>query len=143
MLERVSLSVVGSAVQFRGILSLVSSINSPHFQTLILKLQTAAQRESDIVLAGLVDRISCLDAPLSHLARVASEDDRKFSFVLLGQDPEFLVQGLIDFDEVGYIWAGEEMGENNYFWTFTSPKNGRTKKPRICLLDKLFRRDSD
>jgi len=99
--------------------------------------------ESDATQIDLTDGISYLDAPLSHLARVASEGNRKVSLVLLGQEPEFLAQGLIDFHALGYIWAGEEIGGGEYSWTLTAPKNGRVKRCRIrILLDKLLGRNN-
>ena len=139
MLERVFLSVAAPTISFHRISSLVSSITSTRFKSIVLKLRTTGQRERDAVQANLVDRISCLDAPLSHLACVSSKENHKVSLVLLGQDPEFLAQGLVGFHEVGYIWAGEEISENEYFWTFASPKNAETKRYRICILDRFFR----
>ena len=115
-------------------------MTSSRFQKLILKLQTAGHRESDAIQIDLVDRISRLDAPLSHLARVALERGREVSLVLLAQEPEFLAQGFVDFHALGYIWAGEEIGGGEYFWTFTAPKKNKTKRCRIRILDKLLKR---
>ena len=139
-LEQVFLSVTAQTAPFHRISSLISSATSLRFKRFVLKLRTTARRESDTIQVDLADRLSCLDTPLSNLARVSSKENRAFSLVLLAQDPEFLAQGLADFHEVGYIWAGEETGEGGYFWTFTSPKNNRTKRFRISVLDKLFRR---
>jgi hypothetical protein len=139
-LEDVFLSIIGPAASFSRIASLISSVASPHFRSLVLKLRTTAQRERDIVQIDLADRISSLDVPISRLGRVASAKGHKVSVVLLGQDPEFLAQGLVDFHKVGYIWAGEEVGGNEYFWTFTSPENGRAKKHLFNILGGFFRR---
>ena len=97
--------------------------------------------ERDAVHIDLADRISDLDAPLSHLGRVASTRNQNVSLVLLGREPEFLAQGLYDFQEVGCIWAGDEVGENRYSWTFTSPKTSKTKRYRVCILDRLLGRE--
>ena len=88
-----------------------------------------------------MDRIGDLDEPLSILGRVASARNQKISLVLLGQEPEFLAQGLVDFQEVGYVWAGDEVGGNSYSWTFTSPRN-KMKKCGISISDWLFRRET-
>ena len=141
VLEKVLLSVVGPTTSLLHIPALISSITSPRFKSLILKLRTTEQGERDAFQADLVDRISDLDAPLSYLGRVASKRNQKVSLVLLGREPEFLAQGLVDFQEVGCIWAGDEVGENSYSWTFASPKNSRTKRYRICILDRLLRRE--
>ena len=139
-LEQLFLSIAAPSAIFHNISALISSATSLRFRNLTLKLRATAQRERDAVQVDLVDKLSCLDAPLSNLARVSLKENHNFSLVLLGQDPEFLAQGLAEFHEVGYIWAGEETGEDGYFWTFTSPKNSRTKKCGISILDRLFRR---
>lgn len=137
--EQVFLSVIGPTASFHKIATLISSISSTRFRSLVLKLRTTARRESDVVQVDLTDRIGILDVSLSRLGRVASARGHKVSLVLLGQEPEFLAQGLADFHEVGWIWAGEDIGDNNYFWTFTSPES-KMKRRRICILDRLFGR---
>lgn len=137
-LEQICIGGVGPNVSFHRVSSIVSSVASPCFRNLVLKFRTASRRESDAIQIGLTDGVSYLDAPLSHLARAALERNRNVSLVLLGREPEFLAQGLVDFHALGYIWAGEEIGEGEYFWTLTSPKKSKTKRCRI--LDKLLRR---
>lgn len=139
-LEQVFLSVFDSIVSFHRISSLISSIASPHFRILTLKLRSTVEGGRNAIQTALVDNISDLDAPLSNLGRIASPMNRKVSLVLLGQEPEFLAQGLVDFQKVGHVWAGEEVDEKNYFWTFTSPKSCKTKRYRICNLGRLLRR---
>ena len=140
-LEQICISNIKHSASFRRISSIVSSVTSSRFQNLVLKLQTTGHRESDAIQIDLADGISHLDAPLSHLARVASEGNRKVSLVLLGQEPEFLAQGLIDFHALGYIWAGEEIGGGEYSWTLTAPKNRKAKRCRIrMILDNLLGR---
>ena len=138
-LERVSLSVVGRTASFPCISALILSITSPHFKSLTLKLRTIGRRERDTVQADLVDKIGGLDGPLSRLGRVALARNQKVSLVLLGWEPEFLAQGLVDFQTVGYVWAGDEVGENSYSWTFTSPKDSRTNRYCISIPNRLFR----
>jgi hypothetical protein len=116
----------------------MSSVASPCFQRLILKFRST--NHSDVVQIGLTDGISCLDAPLCHLARAALERNHTISLVLMGQEPEFLAQGLIDFPALGYIWAGDEIGEGEYLWTFTAPKKRKMKRYRIRVLDLLLGR---
>ena len=139
VLEDVFVSVLGTTNSFHSIPPLLASITSPHFRKIILKLRTTAGRESDAVQISLADGISQLDGSLSHLARNATRINRRVSLVLLGQEPEFLAQGLFDFQELGYIWAGEEVGGGEYSWTFTTPKKGKTRR---CVLYKLFRRET-
>jgi len=139
-LEQVSLNVAASTAPFHRVSTLISTATSLHFKSFILKLRATAQRERDVFQVELVDRLSCLDTPLSSLARLSLKENRKFSLVLLGRDPEFLAQGLTEFHEVGYIWAGEDTGEDGYFWTFTSPKNSRVKRSPISILHRLFKR---
>ena len=139
-LEHVFLSVKGPTASFPIISSLISSISSNDFKSFTLKLQTTARRERDIVQTDLTDRISSLDTPLSRLGRLVAARNKKVSVVLLGQEPEFLAQGLIDFHEVGHIWAGEDMDEGRYLWSFTSPKRGATKRNPIRMFA-LFKRN--
>ena len=138
VLEQLLLSIAGTTASFTHIASLISSITSAGFRCLTLKLRTTVQREPYTVQTDLADRISNLDIHLSHLGCLALARNHRVSVVLLGQDPEFLAQGLVKFHTVGYIWAGEDFGEG-YLWTFTSPKSSKMKRHCICILDRLFR----
>lgn len=141
-LEHLFLSIIGQTSSFHKISALISSITSNNFRSFTLKLRTTARREHDVVQIDLTDRISSLDIPLSRIGRLVAVRNKKVSLVLLGQEPEFLAQGLTCFDKVGHIWAGEDMGDGNYFWSFTSPNGGGVmKRNRIRILDWLFKRN--
>lgn len=139
-LEQIFVTVVGANTSFLSIASTLSSVASLRFEKFILELRTAtARRDPDFVQVELADRLSQLDLPLSQIAQVALEKDRKVSLVILGQDPEFLSLGFTGFQSIGCVWAGEEVDTGNYFWTLAAPKNTK----RCCigtLLNKLLRR---
>jgi hypothetical protein len=136
VLEQAFITVVGDT-SFPSIASTISSVNSFHFQKLILELQTTAHRNTDLGQIDLVDGLNLLDAPLTRIARAASEKKREVSLILLGQDPEFLSLGFMDFQLLGSVLAGEKIGEDDYFWSFSAPKS---KGRRINILDRLLRR---
>lgn len=140
VLEDIFISILGVTTSFHHIPPLLASITSPGFQKFILEIRTTAQRESDAIQISLADGISQLDTPLSHLAQNAAVINRRVSLVILGQEPEFLAQGLFDFQELGYIWAGEYVGGDEYSWSVATPRKERVKRCRIGVLDKLFRR---
>ena len=137
VLEQMFVTVVGTDISFHALAYTLSSVTSSRFQKLILEFRTVAQRGPDHVQVDLVDRLSQLDWPLSQLARAASEKRREVSLTLLGQDPEFLAQGFMDFQSLGCVWAGEEVGKGKYLWTFTAPKN--VTRRRVNIFDRLFR----
>lgn len=140
VLEQICVSDIRSNTSFSRISSILSSVTSSRFRELVLKLQATSHRESDATQIDLVDGISYLDEPLSHLARAASEGNLKVSLVLVGQDPEFLAQGLIDFHKLGYIWAGEEIGGGDHSWTLSAPKKRKGKRFWTFILNTLLGR---
>ena len=97
VLEDLFVSVLRATTPSHCIAPLLASITSPHFQRLILKLRTTAQRESDAVQTSLVDGISQLDRPLYRLAQGATGTNHRVSLMLLGQEPEFLSPGALRF----------------------------------------------
>ena len=139
ILEELSVSVPRATTSFHHVPSILASTTSPRFRRLVLELRATARRESDATQLTLADGISQLDGPLSRLAQNATKTDHQVSLVLLGQDPEFLAQGLLDFQELGCVWAGEDVGGGEYLWTFAAPKNGKARRYRTGILDKLFR----
>lgn len=139
VLEQIFVTAARTRVSFEPIASALSSVSSPCFHKLTLELRTAARRDPDHIQVELVDRLSRLDEPLSQIARVALEKNRKISLMLLGEDPEFLAQGFVDFQSLGHVWAGEEVSRGEYSWTLATPKN--VKRCRVInTLGKLFRR---
>jgi len=138
VLEELFVSVLGTATSLDHVPSLLASITSPCFRKFILELRTPTQRGNDAAQIALADCISQLDGPLSRLAQNAVGIDPRVSLVLLGQDPEFLAQGLFDFQESGYVWAGEDVGGGEYSWTLAAPRNNKARRCRISILDKLF-----
>lgn len=138
ILEQIFVTVVGTNTSFQPIASTLSSVTSLRFQKLIFELRATAQREPDHIQVALVDRLSQLDEPMSRIARLALGKKREVSLTLLGQDPEFLAQGFVDFQSLGCVLAGEEIDEGEYIWTFSAPKN--VKRRRICILNRIFKR---
>lgn len=138
-IEQICINGIKHNTSFRRIASIVSSVTSPRFQKLILKFHTTSRRESDATLVALTDGVGHLDEPLSRLVRVASGGNRGVSLVLLGQEPEFLAQGLINFHASGYIWAGEEIVQGQYSWTLTTPKKS-WKRYWVFVLKKMLGR---
>lgn len=136
-LEQIFVTVVGTNASFQPVAHTLSSVTSRRFQKFILEFRTTARRDPDSDQVKLIDRLSQLDGPLSQTARVALEEKRKVSLIILAQDPEFLAQGFMDFRSFGCVWAGEEIGGGEYLWSLTTPK--KVRRSRVTALNRLFR----
>lgn len=110
---------------------ILDSISSPRFSALTLSL---GDRERCFVERGrafaqrFLDEIGAIDCSLHRLAAgVFEQVGKRFTLVLLGDNPAVIATSFVQFSEVGDIWEGERaVGacRSGHRWTFR-PANGR------------------
>lgn len=143
VLESLFISVVGPEASFHRIISMCSSVVSPHLRKLTLEatLRDFPDIYCSVVQNALVNGVSRLDRPLCTLAkRIIREDEGGLLFILLSHNALRLAQRLTELNREGDMLVGEKVvgGEHScvYIPAMTPLQEVLDGKAgRICNVD--------
>jgi len=110
-------SFYGSGAQFPAMAGILSTMTSTKFTSLVLdvKLRDSTHAYRGGLRGELMEGIRMFDPPLCRLATRKTTPKRAF-VIVFADDPVPLTQGLVQFHQVGDIWAGQNVGRGRYNW---------------------------
>lgn len=113
---------------------ILDSISSPHFSVLVLDV---GDRERYFVGNGrkfakrFLDDMRAINRSLHRLAaRMFERVGKRFTLILLGNNPAEIARSFGKFGEVGNTWEGERVignGRSGCYWTFRPAGGHRTE----------------
>lgn len=132
VLEGLAFKMTHTGVCGTGLAELLDSISSPHFSILALDVgdrERHAVKTGDVLMKKLLDEVKVMDPPLCNLATRAFEGvGKRFTLILLGDNPTAFTRSFAGFHEVGNTWEGEKVVEDgrketgngrcDHYWTF-------------------------
>ena len=125
VLERLAFKMTGNGISGSELARLLDSISSLTFSIIVLDVSDREEgcraNCGDAPMEKFLDEMKALDLPLCRLAnRTLRETGRRFSLMLLANDPAAVAGSFREFQEVGNTWKGAKLirgGKKNYHWS--------------------------
>ena len=130
VLESFAFKMTESGIGGVELAELLDSISSLRFSLLALDVGGPERRTADrgdTQTGRFFGEMKTLDRPLYRLAnRALQGTGKKFTLILLANNPTALIGAFPEFQKVGNTWKGEKLvggGSYDYYWTFAAAKD--------------------
>ena len=116
-----------SGVELAGLLDSISSLRFSILAVDVGGREKQSTDRGDTRAERFIGEMKVLDRPLCRLAnRALQGTGKRFTLILLANDPTAVTGAFLEFQKVGNTWKGEKLiggGSYDYYWTFMAAKD--------------------
>jgi hypothetical protein len=141
VLERLAFKMTDNGIGGGELARLLNSISSLVFSLLALDVSNREKRctgREDTPTKQFLGEMKALDSPLRRLAnRALHGTGKRFTLILLANDPTTVAGPFVEFQKVGNIWKGEKLigsRSRDYYWTSTAATESEDHKVEESVL---------